>query len=248
MPNNISKLISFSHEVGDEFSFCNPEEGQFINSTFISDIQYIVKLKTGECLLGKYDFSLTEGGVVAASRVSGNISSAMDLVFRFTIKASDLEFIEYNNERFIHKNTNIYNYIYQENKNDTLCDLILQTKFGCRYSCSFFSNINFDDDNWRLNIYIRDEKGKWIVHYRYMPTQGKLITKNCTSWWRTRPIPSWMQSFFRINFIANHFLYRAELKPRGPIHRRIINLNTYIFGNLVFSGYFKIFIKKLNYE
>ena len=238
------KLIKFSHEVGDAYSFCNPEEGKFLKSRLTRKNKNLVELQTGNCFLGDYKFDVSSDYVKVSTEVHGSVSSAMDLVFRLTMNPNDIEYIEYGGERFIHKNSNIYKYIYKSPQVIDFTSIIIKIKNGNKFLCTFIDNIIFSNENWKINIYVRDEVNKWIIHFRFMPLQGLLITKNCTSWWRTQPIPGWIQPLFRIRSIARYFLYRAELNPRGPIHRRIINLTTYIVDKLEFTGSFHIIFRK----
>jgi hypothetical protein len=233
----LSEIIFISHEVGDKYSFCNPEEGMSLNSSFIQEDKGIrITLKTGEILVHpSLEFDNGNASCLFNTVVSGSIDMAMDFVIRVRLPSSYVKNIEIKDYIFTHKNSNKYMYPSLNNR-----DFIILNLNDGRVLKISFNNLIQVDKNWSFRPYIRDEVENWILHFRFLPKNGQLGTKNCVSWYRSQPIPSFLQGIFDCSGYSENILYKSEISPRGPILRRLLNLTSYYFARLDIAGQFKL--------
>lgn len=233
----LSEIISISHEVGDKYSFCNPEESMCLNSSFAQEGNTIrITLKTGEVLVNpSLEFDDENTGCIFDTVVSGSIEMAMDFVIRVKLASSYVRNVEINGRNLTHKNSNKYMYPSLNSG-----DFIIFNLNDGRALKIRFNNLIQVDKNWCFKPYIRDEVGSWILHFRFLPKYGQLGTKNCVSWYRSQPIPKFFQNIFDYSGYSKNILYKSEISPRGPILRRVLNLTSYYFARLGIAGQFKL--------
>lgn len=140
----------------------------------------------------------------------------MDFVMRFRFKKEFIEYAEIADQRFYHKNTNVY-YQYPVDK------VFLKGK-------GFDINISIIDkivpEKMEPVMYVRDNKNEWVVHVRMVPKKwDKEVIKICTAWAGTRSLPQFISKpLLSIKAIKEALWYRGERSPyKCRIFRRFIN-------------------------
>lgn len=140
----------------------------------------------------------------------------MDFVMRFRFKKEFIEYAEINDNKYFHKNTNIY-YQFPVDK------VFLKGK-GFDINISIINSIV--PDGLEPVMYIRDNRDEWVIHVRMIPKKwNKEVIKICTGWAGTRPLPQKISDFLLKNkWLRKQLWYRGERKPyKCRLFRRFIN-------------------------
>ena len=250
MSSLLSNYFTISHELGDFNSFINPEEFRSLRSTSVfSDNTYTIGLQSGTAFIKNEIFN-EQFELEFISYLQANIDSALDVVLsRITFSNKLFKSVSFKNKIHIHKNKNVYTYIDEispiKSNNIYSENIIVSDLSDSKYQISLSFTINSITSGWNLKLYLRDEKGKWIIHLRLLPESGDIVTKNCTTWCGTRALPTFFNSLLNKSNISSYFLYRAENKPNGPIIRRIMNLCAYYIRPIKIVAHSKVSIRKL---
>lgn len=140
----------------------------------------------------------------------------MDFVMRFRFKKEFIEYAQIADKKYYHNDTNVY-YQYPADK------IFLKGK-------GFDINISVIDkivpEKMEPVMYVRDNKGEWVVHVRMVPKSwDKEVIKICTAWAGTRSLPQIISKpLLSIKAIKDALWYRGERSPyKCKIFRRFIN-------------------------
>lgn len=194
--------IDCSVEVGfidTFFSSSNPELGNVVFEEKTTD-----ELDT--FLFGKESYSIQATDEYSSDSrtlqlVFNESVSLMDIVQRFVIEKSAVEYIDINEKRHFHKRNNFY-YQYPaqcvEIKFKDGSDYV----FNPSFECNIAGLIPF--------VYVRDEPDKWIFHVRLQSMKpDKYVIKGCTSYYN-KPFPNFVQKFCSFLGLMQPTLYVRE--------------------------------------
>lgn len=148
----------------------------------------------------------------------------MDFVLRFRFLKDQFEYAEINDEKFYHRNTNIYNQHFV-NK------VFLKGKTN---SIKISINDFLTHENFRPEMYVRDREDEWVVHVRMFPKKSdKDVIKLCSTFFMTRPIPHFLTKLIlSFSRLRKSLWYRGESSPFKSRIMRSINPNAFALVKL----------------
>jgi hypothetical protein len=218
MVDNVNIIHPWGFETADSSAFFSLEEGigwryKILEETYSSDdkryeANIITKMKEGKWQLSIKDEIKDANQVirmVEAECLEDTIF--MDFVMRFRFKKEPIEYALISGQKIVHKDTNVY---YQHPVNN----VFLKGK-------EFDVNVDIIDSSvpskMKPVMYVRDNKGEWVVHVRMLPEAfDKEVIKICTRWAATRPLPQIIsKQLLKLTSLKEFLWYRGEFSPNN---------------------------------
>lgn len=206
-------------EIGSLDSFFSLENPEYGNARILNCEQHTTSNEewkfSGNISLNRANFRFSEYGQCLSGlgrrtlTVSAEADSLlMDCVIRFVINNDFVRNARIGDEVITHENRNKYS---QRPQNSIRLDLTDGS------TIVFRPNFRSAPDGMSPVVYLRDERGKWVIHFRLLATKpDRFCFKGCSRYFN-RPFPGWIQ-----RVVANHaYLRKVLLYVRERVSQRI---------------------------